>query len=202
MSSPADSYRSIRSLSEGIYREKGSRFLAFATPVHSQEEAMKFLQQIRSRFHDARHHCYAWVIGQDKKLIRASDDGEPQGTAGKPILSQIEAFDLRDVMIIVVRYFGGTLLGTGGLSRAYRTAARDALGKAEIIDVPTGTRFRVRFPYSAENAITRIIHEEKITVLEKKFDVLCIFDLLVPRGQTDSFFSKTGKIPGVFVAPA
>ncbi|PLX14682.1 MAG: YigZ family protein, partial [Marinilabiliales bacterium] len=128
-----DQYLTISKPSEGLFKDRGSKFLAFAYPVSSEEEIKAFQEQLRSDYHDARHHCYAYMLGPKKENYRANDDGEPSSTAGKPILGQIRSFDLTNILIVVIRYFGGTKLGVGGLINAYKTAAEEALKNAKII---------------------------------------------------------------------
>ena len=129
-----DTYKTIEKPSEGLFKDKGSKFISFAFPVDNEEEIKEIVQSIKKEHHSARHHCYAWRLGADQLLFRANDDGEPSSTAGKPILGQIQSFDLTNILIVVVRYFGGTLLGVSGLINAYRNAALDAINQAEIVE--------------------------------------------------------------------
>ena len=129
-----DTYKTIKSVSHGLFKDKGSKFISIAFPVRNEDEIKKFLDETRKEHHDARHHCYAYALGKDGSAWRSNDDGEPSGTGGKPILGQIRSFGVTNVLIIVPRYFGGTLLGTSGLINAYKTAAESALSNAEIID--------------------------------------------------------------------
>ncbi|MDP2112754.1 MAG: YigZ family protein, partial [Bacteroidota bacterium] len=128
-----DTYKTIEKPSEGLFKDKGSKFISFAFPVNSEDEIKDIVQSIKKEHHSARHHCYAWRLGADHLHFRANDDGEPSSTAGKPILGQIQSFDLTNILIVVVRYFGGTLLGVSGLINAYRSAALDAINQAEIV---------------------------------------------------------------------
>jgi uncharacterized YigZ family protein len=168
-----DTYKTIRSDSEGICREKGSRFLAFAIPVTTQNEIKPILDHYRKVYHDARHYCYAYMIGYDKSVWRSNDDGEPSGTAGKPILGQINSNDLTNILIIVIRYFGGTLLGVSGLINAYRNAATDAISKAEIIECIVMEYYRLVFPYTSMNDIMKIIKDENLHQSEQQFELEC-----------------------------
>ena len=131
----SDTYLTIKAFSQGLYKEKGSRFIAIAYPVSTQEEIKSILENIRKEHHSARHHCFAWMLGQNRDTFRVNDDGEPSGSAGKPILGQINSFSLTNILIVVVRYFGGKLLGVSGLINAYRSAAESALINAEIIEM-------------------------------------------------------------------
>ncbi len=147
MSPVSDTYLSIEAESEGLYKDRGSRFLAFAFPAESEDEVKARLEQLRREYHDARHHCCAYRLGKDGSLWRASDDGEPAGSAGRPILGQIDSAGLSDVAVVVVRYFGGIKLGVPGLIAAYKGAAADALGKALKVEKVAGKWWRVGFGY-------------------------------------------------------
>lgn len=168
-----DLYRTIATLSEGIYKEKGSKFLAFAYPVSSEEQIREIVAGLKTRFYDARHHCYAWRLGAAKTHFRVNDDGEPSSTAGKPILGQIQSNDLTNVLIVVVRYFGGVKLGVSGLINAYREAATDALRNAEIVEKTVDESIRIRFSYLVLNDVMKIIKEESPEVLERSFELEC-----------------------------
>lgn len=168
-----DLYRTISTLSEGIYKEKGSKFLAFAYPVSSEEQIREIIAGLKTRFYDARHYCYAWRLGAAKTHFRVNDDGEPSSTAGKPILGQIQSNDLTNILIVVVRYFGGIKLGVSGLINAYREAAADALRNAEIIEKTVDEPLRIRFSYLVLNDVMKIIKEESPEVLERNFELEC-----------------------------
>lgn len=192
-----DTYKSITGIAEGFYREKGSRFLAFASPAATIEEAEHFVNHLREKYHDARHHCYAWIIGATGTEMRYSDAGEPSGTAGKPILSQIQHFGLRDVVVVVVRYFGGILLGTGGLSRAYREAAHNCLQNATIVSRMIGFVQTITFPYNIEGLLNRLFQEEKISVIKKEFSHQCQYRIMVPRSRKEQFLLRLQQIKDV-----
>lgn len=147
--------------------------MSFAFPVESEEEIRNIIQLLRKEHHSARHHCYAWRLGYEKLLFRANDDGEPSSTAGKPILGQIQSFDLTNILIVVVRYFGGTLLGVSGLINAYRNAANNAIIKAEIIEKLVEKQLFVEFEYGALNEVMKIFKEEKLPQNEPQFDLKC-----------------------------
>lgn len=168
-----DTFRTIKKTSEGLFKDKGSRFISFAFPVNTEDEIKDILQTIRKEHHSARHHCYAWRLGAEKLLYRANDDGEPSSTAGKPILGQIQFFDLTNILIIVVRYFGGTLLGVSGLINAYRNSALDAINQAEIIEKIVEKWLLIEFDYKALNEVMKIFKEEKIPQIDPKFDLKC-----------------------------
>ena len=157
----SDSYLTIADPTEGLFKDKGSKFLAYAYPVDNEDEIKELVQHLKKEHYSARHHCYAWRLGADKTHFRANDDGEPSSTAGKPILGQIQRLDLTNILIVVVRYFGGTLLGVSGLINAYREAAVDALEHAEIVEKLVEEIFWVEFDYL--NVITSYsIHYTKL----------------------------------------
>lgn len=168
-----DTYRTLKSPSKGIFKDRGSRFLAFATPVYSVDEIKPLLDFYRKEYHDARHHCYAYMIGYEKNIWRTNDDGEPSGTGGKPILGQINSKGLTNVLIVVIRYFGGTLLGVSGLINAYRSAASDAISNSEIIEYTVNDYYRVKFPYSSMNEVMKIIKDENLCQSEQIFEMEC-----------------------------
>ena len=171
--SVSDTYKTIKSSARGIFREKGSRFISFAVPVFSVEEVKPIIEAYKKEYHDGRHHCYAYIIGQNKNVWRVNDDGEPSGTAGKPILGQINSHGLTNIMIIVVRYFGGTLLGVSGLINAYRTAAAEAIKNSEIIDCTIKEYYLMKFPYSCMNEVMKILKDENIIQSDQVFEMAC-----------------------------
>lgn len=164
------SYRTIATPAEGNYKEKGSKFLSFAFPVASEKEVKSVLEALRKRYFDARHHCYAYVLGADQKIFRANDDGEPNHSAGDPILGQIRSKDLTDIVIVVVRYFGGTKLGVGGLISAYRAAAEDALSNAHVTSKDVLKEISVRYDYSETPEVMKLIKDFELAVKEQSFD--------------------------------
>lgn len=194
--SASDTYRSIKKSSGGIFRDRGSKFLAFAYPVYSVEEIKSILGNLRKKYHDARHHCYAYRLGADKMKYRANDDGEPSGSAGKPILGQIQANDLSNILIVVVRYFGGTLLGVGGLINAYRSAAASALQSAGIVEGVESDFIVIRFPYALTNDIMKIIDQEKMKIREQEFTDICKVGVMVRKSRTIQVLEKIKKLPG------
>ncbi len=167
------SFRTIADPSEGSYREKGSRFLAFAFPVSSEPEISDHLAAVRKKYFDARHHCYAWILGPQGDLSRAFDGGEPNHSAGDPILGQIRSRNLADVLVIVVRYFGGVKLGVGGLIAAYRSAAADALDKARIIEKDIVETILLVYDYEATPEVMRLVKDFDLRILEQTFDAEC-----------------------------
>lgn len=174
-----DTYRTLAGPSEGIYKEKGSKFLAFAYPVSTLDQVKVLLDQLRKDYFDARHHCYAYILGPRKDAFRANDDGEPSGTGGRPIHGQLLSADLTDTLIVVVRYFGGVLLGASGLANAYKTAARDAIDHATIIEKTIDTRYRLRFKYEAMNDVMRLLKDFDLKPMGQQFDLECSLEVLV-----------------------
>ncbi len=174
-----DTYRTLAGPSEGLYKEKGSKFLAFAYPVSTLDQVKAHLDQLRKDYFDARHHCYAYILGPRKDAFRANDDGEPSGTGGRPIHGQLLSADLTDTLIVVVRYFGGVLLGASGLANAYKTAARDAIDHATIIEKNIDARYRLRFKYEAMNDVMRLLKDFDLKPLNQQFDLECSLEVLV-----------------------
>ncbi len=156
----SDTYRTIENEAKGLFKDRGSRFIAIAIPVTTQEEIKSRLEELRKEYHDARHHCYAWVLSPDRQAWRVNDDGEPSGTAGKPIIGQINSRELTNILVVVVRYFGGTLLGVSGLINAYRSAASDALDNATVTERQLTERWLVTFPYAAMNDVMKVLKDE------------------------------------------
>jgi uncharacterized YigZ family protein len=169
----SDTYLTIRSFSQGLYKEKGSRFIAFAFPVTSTDEIKSIIDNLRREHHSARHHCYAWMLGHDRQRLRVNDDGEPSGSAGKPILGQINALMLTNILIVVVRYFGGKLLGVSGLINAYRSAVESALKNNEVTEVYVQDHYELTFPYASLNDVMKIIKEEPVNQSDQKFELEC-----------------------------
>ena len=179
-----DSFLTIEKPSEGIFKEKGSRFLAFAFPVCNEEEIRVILSDIRHQYHDARHHCYAWRLGVEMSHFRANDDGEPGNSAGKPILGQIQAFEVSNILIVVVRYFGGTLLGVGGLIQAYKTAAMEALNNATIIRQFVFNTYIVLFKYENMNLVMKVLKDLGLEQWDQQFELSCSLKTRIRKSQT------------------
>lgn len=194
----ADEYLTIKegTTAEGYYTEKRSRFFAFAHHVESEDDVKALVADYRRRYHDARHHCYAFMLGPEKKLFRGNDDGEPSGSAGKPILGQIVSSGLTDVCVVVVRYYGGVNLGTGGLHTAYKTAAAEALGKAETETKVQQKQLSFTFPYPSTGAVMRVVKEMNLKVLNQDYGDNCHLRLSVPLSKADEV---TGRINGILV---
>ena len=192
-----DTYYTIKSNSEGTYREKMSRFLAFAHPVGSSAEAKVIIKEYANKYCDARHVCWAYMFGPKRDEYQSNDNGEPSGTAGKPILGQINSFNLTNVVVIVVRYFGGIKLGTSGLIVAYREAAREALATAEIIECHEQRELTFTFPYLAMNDVMRVIKNPEIRIVEQQFDNSCRITLAIRVDLGDTLYNRLKDISGV-----
>jgi uncharacterized YigZ family protein len=177
----SDTYKTIREVSQGYYMEKRSRFISYAIPVQTVDEVKAQLDRRRKEYYDARHICWAYVLGSERAVFRANDDGEPSSTAGKPILGQIHANGLTDILVIVVRYFGGIELGAGGLIAAYRTAAADAIANARIIERTVNEDLTVCFKYPHLNSIMRIVKEENPVIVGQVFEMDCRLTLRIRK---------------------
>lgn len=189
-----DVYKTIETPAEGLYKEKGSKFIALAYPVRTEEAVKEIVGEIKVRYYDARHHCYAYRLGADKKKFRANDDGEPSSTAGKPILGQILSYDLTDILIVVVRYFGGIKLGVSGLINAYRAAAADAIGHARIVEKTDDEVFRIKFDYTVMNEVMRVVKEEEPEVMFRDFSMECRMTLSIRKQNASRLSSRLQQI--------
>ena len=189
-----DTYRTIRDLSEGYYTEKRSRFLSFALPVRTPDDVTTLIDAYRKKYYDARHVCWAYMLGPDRTTFRANDDGEPSSTAGKPILGQINSNNLTDILIIVVRYFGGIELGTSGLIVAYRTAAAEAIAAARIEERTVDETITITFEYPHLNSVMRIVKEDKPDVLAQSFELTCEMTLRIRQSRMDALKSRLLKV--------
>lgn len=186
-----DTYKTITDIAEGIYTEKRSKFIAIAIPVRTIEEIKQHLDTYQKKYYDARHVCYAYMLGHERKDFRANDNGEPSGTAGKPILGQINSNELTDILIIVVRYFGGIKLGTSGLIVAYKAAAAEAIAAADIVERTVDEEITVSFEYPFMNDIMRIVKEDEPAILEQSYDMDCLMRLRIRK-------SMMGKLRAVW----
>ncbi len=186
----AEYYHTIATPTEGFYKEKGSKFIAHAYPVRNLEEVKSAIDTLRKRYHDARHHCYAYLLGAEGKEFRANDDGEPNHSAGDPILGQIRAFGLTQVLVVVVRYFGGTKLGVGGLIHAYRTASEAALSEAQVVKVDISIQLHLHFDYEATNEVMRCIKAYDLAIVEQQYEADCHLIVAVKLGQETEVKAK------------
>lgn len=191
----ADTYKTVsKEVYEGFYSEKRSKFLAFVHHVDSVDEAMAIVKEYRKKYYDARHCCYAYVLGSDRADFRANDDGEPSSTAGKPILGQLYRMELTDVLVVVIRYYGGVNLGTGGLIVAYRTATEDALSKAVIEEKFVEERITYRFTYPMINAVMRVVKETGARIVSQSFDNDCEIVLSIRQSLAEGLQARLDKL--------
>jgi uncharacterized YigZ family protein len=192
-----DVYHTIASRSEGLYKAKGSKFIAIAFPVKTESEVKERLQEVRKAYHDARHHCYAYRLGFDKSSYRYNDDGEPAGTAGRPIFGQIQSNDLTNILIIVVRYFGGTKLGISGLIAAYKTGTQEAIKQAKILSLTVNDVYEVSFEYPLMNEVMRIAKDEQLIITEQDFQISCKLNFKVRKKESNQVYDKFRKLHGI-----
>jgi uncharacterized YigZ family protein len=192
-----DTYKTVEGTAEGLYKEKGSKFIARIYHVESEEEAKAILGKLKKEFYDARHHCFAWRIDPRNERTRSNDDGEPSGTAGKPILNQILSFELYDVFIVVIRYFGGAKLGVSGLINAYKSASRDAIENATIIEKEIRDLYRIEFDYVMMNSVMRIVKEENLVVKKQDFDNVCRMDVEIKLSTVQKSTNRLKGLKGV-----
>ena len=195
----SDTYKTISTSTEGIYKEKGSKFLSFAYPVTSTNEVKELVKTFKKEYYDARHVCYAYMLGVERKEWRANDDGEPSGTAGRPILGQINSRELTNILVVVVRYFGGILLGTGGLTIAYKEATADALSQAEITEKTVDEVIAISFEYILMNDVMRVIKDTNAHILRQDFDNQCSMALSIRKQEAEILRMKLEKIIGVVI---
>ena len=195
-----DTYTTIRDAAEASFTEKRSKFIAFAMPVRTADEAKACVEAVQKEYYDARHVCYAYMLGPERKDFRANDNGEPSGTAGKPILGQINSRGLTDVLVVVVRYFGGIKLGTGGLVAAYRTAASLALDRAETEVRTVDDTLTVAFEYPFMNDVMRIVKEESPDIVEQSYDTDCLMTLRIRRSAMPRLRARLSKVETLRVA--
>jgi uncharacterized YigZ family protein len=189
-----DTYKTLAAPAEGVYTEKRSKFLAFAMPVRTVDEVKQLVEAYQKKYYDARHLCYAYMLGPERKDFRANDNGEPSGTAGKPILGQINSNELTNVLIMVVRYFGGIKLGTGGLIVAYRAAAAEALANAEVVERTVDEDVSFSFEYPFMNDVMRIVKEEEPEVISQNFDMDCVMTLRIRKSGIAKLRSRLEKV--------
>ncbi|MEE1176010.1 MAG: YigZ family protein [Paludibacteraceae bacterium] len=194
-----DKYLTINAPSEGLYKEKGSKFIAFAIPVSNVEQIKTILEEKRKEHHDARHVCYAYILGVDKADYRSNDDGEPSGTAGRPILGSLLSAGVTNVLIAVVRYFGGTKLGTSGLINAYKVASADALENAEIVEKTVDEEIHISFDYLVMNDVMKIIKDVAPQVMSQQFDNNCNMVLSIRKGDAPNLIERLKKVESLII---
>ncbi|MGL4333283.1 MAG: IMPACT family protein [Bacteroidales bacterium] len=194
-----DTYRTIADTAEGWYKEKMSKFIAFAIPVTTIEEVKEQIEKYQKQYYDARHVCWAYMLGHERKDFRSNDNGEPSGTAGKPILGQINSKELTNILIVVIRYFGGVKLGTSGLIVAYREAAAEAINNSEIIECLVEDDITVAFEYPFMNDIMRIVKEMEPTIVYQLFDMNCQMTLRIRRSEMPNLRGRLEKVESAFI---
>lgn len=194
-----DIYHTIAETAESQFVEKRSRFIAYAVPVQSAETVMEILKTYRAKYHDARHICWAYVLGPERTVFRANDNGEPSGTAGRPIMGQINSMGLTDVLVLVVRYFGGIKLGAPGLTAAYRRAAREALEAATVVDKCVMASLTVRFPYPVLSAVMTIVDKSGARIDAQEFECTCTMTLSTARSQLETLRKRLTDLDGISI---
>jgi len=189
-----DTYKTIKARSEGIYKEKGSKFIAVAFPVTTENEVKEALTLLRKEYYDARHHCYAYILGFDKSAYRTNDDGEPSGTAGRPIHGQLLSKDLTNTLVVVVRYFGGIKLGVSGLINAYKTAAKEALEASEILESIVYDIYEISFDYLQMKDAMKLLKDENLHQFNQKFETTCSLQFSVRKNDSSRLYESFRKI--------
>ncbi len=192
-----DVYKTLAAPAEAVFKDRSSRFLAFAYPVSDTEQVKRHLDDLRKKYYDATHHCYAYRLKCDGSVFRANDDGEPSGTAGRPMLGQMMSMGVTECLVVVVRYFGGIKLGVPGLINAYRESAAAVLEQAEIVEKTADTHFGIIFPYVSMNDVMKVVKDELPRIVEQQFDNLCAMTLAIRRSRAERLESRLSKVEGV-----
>jgi len=194
-----DTYKTVSELSEGIFRDKGSKFIGYAYPFKKEEDLKEILSNLKKEHPKARHHCYAWRLSHDRTVFRVNDDGEPSGTAGRPILNTLLSKDVTNVLVIVVRYFGGTLLGVPGLINAYKQATEEAINANTIIEKTVNDVYIISFEYMQMNEVMKVIKEENLTPENQSFDLKCELEISIRKSELNKVLGKLENIEGIRV---
>jgi len=190
MNSEKDTYQTIvKASDEALFKDRGSKFYGYAYPVTSEEEIKAHIESLKKQHHTARHWCYAWQLGMEYNSYRANDDGEPSNSAGMPIYGQLQSYDVTNVLVVVVRYFGGTKLGVGGLVQAYKTAAQQALENSSIVQRTINTNFLLKFDYTEMNVVMRIIKDENLKIVKQQMEMSCVFEISVRKKDGERIFN-------------
>lgn len=192
-----DTFKTVKEISKGLFTEKKSKFISFAIPVQTVEDVKIEVEKYRKEYYDARHVCWAYMLGSGRDEFRSNDDGEPSGTAGKPILGQINSNELTDILIVVIRYFGGVKLGTSGLIVAYKESAIEAIANAEIIEKTVDLDVSFQFEYPFMNDVMKIVKDLEPTILNQQYDTDCVMSLRIRKGLYDQLISRLGKVEGL-----
>lgn len=195
----SDFFKTVKGISQGLYKEKMSKFISFAEPVQSADEAKAVIKKYQNQYHDARHVCWAYMIGTDRNEYLSSDNGEPSGTAGKPILGQINSFGLTNIVIVVVRYFGGIKLGTSGLIVAYREAAAEAINAGEILECHEQTTITFTFAYLGMNDVMKVIKSEDLRIVSQDFDNCCTMTIQLDADKAEPLKKRLTDLGGVSI---
>lgn len=194
-----DTYLTIESPSEGLFKDKGSKFIAYAYPIYSEDEVKPIIEDLKKEHYSARHHCFAWRLGVEGDRFRANDDGEPSGSAGKPILGQLLSKEVTNILVVVVRYFGGTLLGVPGLINAYKSATKEVIDNALVIERIVEDKVEVTFDYLVMNDVMKVIKDEELKQLSSDYDLMCKIVLPVRQQKTNRVIERFSKIESVIV---
>ncbi|MFC6100701.1 YigZ family protein [Olivibacter domesticus] len=194
-----DTYKTIERPSEGQFKDKGSKFIAYAYPFRDAEDLKQLIADVKTLHPKARHHCWAYRLTTDRSIYRLNDDGEPSGTAGRPILNTLLSNDLTNILVVVVRYFGGTLLGVPGLINAYKTASQEALAEASIVERTVNDVYQLHFDYPQMNDVMRIMKEDQLTVLKQDFEVSCSLTFEIRQTQVNHTIAKLTNLEGLRV---
>ena len=194
-----DSFKTIAAPSKGLFKDNGSRFIAHAYPVETEEKVKEIVAALKKEYYDARHHVYAYRLGYKGDKFRANDDGEPSGSSGRPVLGQIDSNGLSDILVVVVRYFGGIKLGIPGLIRAYKTSTADALQNAQIVEKIASKMYRIRFGYMSMNSVMKVFKDMGLEQKNQKFDMECSLDTCVRLSLVDVFLERMGDVEGCCV---
>jgi uncharacterized YigZ family protein len=190
----SDEYQTIESVSQGMFRDRGSRFISFAIPASNESQVKHELESLRKQYFDATHHCYAFVLGADKSAWRMNDDGEPSGTAGRPIHGQILSADLTNILVVVIRYYGGTKLGVSGLINAYKTAAKEAISNAKQKPSILKEVFRIEYEYGLMNEVMRILKEMDVQLLKNDFGMKCVIEFAIRRRESENIQARLSRL--------
>ncbi len=189
-----DTYRTIAEPSEGLFRDRGSKFIAYAYPFRDERSLKEHIAALKAEHPKARHHCWAYRLTPDRSVFRVNDDGEPSGTAGRPILNTLLSHDLTNILVVVVRYFGGTLLGVPGLINAYKMATQDALEQARVIERTVNDIYRITFEYPQMNEVMRVVKEEELPVLRQDFAQSCVLELEIQQSRVNAVIGRLEKL--------
>lgn len=194
-----DTYKEIQKVGEGVYKEKGSKFIARSYSVYTKEDVKVKLEELRKEFYDARHHCFAYILGPAKEEYRINDDGEPSGSAGRPIHGQLLSFDLTNTLVVVVRYFGGTKLGVPGLIRAYKESTKEALHISGSITKTVNDIYEIEYEYPLMNEVMNLVKSESLNMIKTQFEINCKIQISIRKSESESIMEKFDRVYGLQV---